>query len=319
MADGAELYAHDPVTLVPLLEAHLPYSLPIYGALKTNNWARMEDTTSIPSLPSGKADISDKQLYGSIWATFPPASIPPMDTTAGAETWAVLLHLPAPQTSQTRLYCSAERALTTTGPSSASATATSVQSLGRSGSGGGPRHRMWRKGQDTTNGLIRTIKECSPVVVKFGAINSLWTEEISAFLGKPGGDIYEIWLAPEGEDVKLKSVDKTGLVVDGCTEEDCEMVSVCYSHLPLRLRLSYHEMVLIIDLLDPCNQGRPSILHPTAKSHHGTTSKRREGSILDHDPRSGRPGSSLHSPRIQTAGTGKMGHCGEPATRRREG
>lgn len=81
------LHLHpDPLrTLVPLLKAQLPNSLPALGAI-----------TYQSSLHSSFA----------AWATFPPSS---SASSQPPELWVVLVPLQPPSTRQARLYCSHER------------------------------------------------------------------------------------------------------------------------------------------------------------------------------------------------------------------
>jgi hypothetical protein len=84
------LHKHDPLSLVTLLEGHLPYSLPVYGTILAN----------IPE-PGISPDEYGNTHPLSAWATFPPGS-------PSLEPWVIIAPLGTPLEDQIRLYCSAE-------------------------------------------------------------------------------------------------------------------------------------------------------------------------------------------------------------------
>ncbi|RSH83945.1 hypothetical protein EHS25_005189 [Saitozyma podzolica] len=84
------LHKHDALSLVTLLEGHLPYSLPVYGTILAN----------IPE-PGISPDEYGNTHPLSAWATFPPGS-------PSLEPWVIIVPLGTPLEDQIRLYCSAE-------------------------------------------------------------------------------------------------------------------------------------------------------------------------------------------------------------------
>jgi hypothetical protein len=216
--EPAQLYPHAPATLLPLLERHLPYALPVYGPIKTNTCQPVELDPDV-SLPQSVGRIDQEDLKSVVWATFPvdKAHDPP-------EVWAVIVHLPDPQSTQTRFYCSTERTLL-----SRSGGKNGISAKGLEG-----RDRLdeqdvavWRAGQDLVNGAISTIVRASPWIRKIGALNVLWNAEVLAMLGAPVNEVYDIWLAPDIESDESEGdegIDKDGLTLDQCTVEDCEIV-----------------------------------------------------------------------------------------------
>ena len=56
-----ELYPHYPPSLLPLLSTHLPHSLPLYGAIKTNVWPE-RDLPAGTSLPRDKDTLDEETI-----------------------------------------------------------------------------------------------------------------------------------------------------------------------------------------------------------------------------------------------------------------
>jgi len=255
-----ELYPHHPPTLLPLLALHLPHSLPLFGTIKTNSWSRPQK--AIPpaiSLPTHRALIDEDQLTSVVWATFPPG-------TSAPEVWAAIVHLPAPQRGQTSHYCSMQSSLLSLpvdrsvahpskleSASTSAITGTSAEQGGKAirAKEGDDRYRTWRQAQDVMNALVLIIRECSPGVRLFGAMNALWTEECIKVLGSSANGTYNIWIAPlqalgGGETVQ------EGLEVGTASEEDCVLVCL----------VSFRSS----SLLASSRPSRPSSLLPLAAS-----------------------------------------------------
>jgi hypothetical protein len=104
------LHKHDPLSLVALLETHLPYSLPVYGTILAN----------LPE-PGISPEGDGKTHPLTAWATFPPGD-------HHSEPWVIIVPLGAPLEDQIRLYCSAETACPDTSSSDCSSGLDAVKS-----------------------------------------------------------------------------------------------------------------------------------------------------------------------------------------------
>lgn len=199
------LYPHQPKTLLPLLENHLPYAASLYGTIKTNRWPR-GTTSSDVSLPHARTKLDQEAITSVVWATFPASKL---DTPP--EIWGAVIHLPSPQRRQTRSYCSVERALVPKGKELTEE----------------EKHKVWRKGQDLVNGMVKTIIRCSPVIEVLGSVSTLWAEEIWQYVRTDRRPIYDSWFAPlsASSTSAVKPIKKDGLIVDQARIEDCPMVS----------------------------------------------------------------------------------------------
>jgi hypothetical protein len=177
-------------------------------------------------------DVPDSLIYGAVWATFPASQMsnPP-------DIWVMFIHLPKPQTNQTRLYCSLDRELLVAPdpPTTSNSTTTRVQK-GTS---------RWRAGQELMLGVVKTVVETFPSGEKYIPLNALWVDGVVDWLkdnemATMVHDAYDVWLAPEGGGSETEGgagsavgggvVDKKGLEVGGCRRDDCDVVS--YPRLP---------------------------------------------------------------------------------------
>ena len=100
-------------------------------------------------------------------------------------------------------------------------------------------HKVWRQGQDLVNASIKVLLGYDATVRKIGALNLIWNEEVLEMLDKEVHEVYDIWIAPltpspqdqvgrrgtERTGEESNGIDKTGLMVDECFIEDCEIVS----------------------------------------------------------------------------------------------
>jgi hypothetical protein len=91
---GVRLYAHEPSTLIPLLQHHQPRSLPVLSSIFEN--------LSIPQQSDGSGTGCDV-----VWATFPPDHLP-----SSEELWAVVIRMQEFERIHLRFYCSAESTTT---------------------------------------------------------------------------------------------------------------------------------------------------------------------------------------------------------------
>lgn len=206
------LYAHEPWSLLPLLEQHLPLSLPLYGTIK-----------------SGPRDTSPEHVTSVAWATFPPDQLDDIvrggsSSRHGTSTpvWTIIKHLPEPMTRQTRLFCSAESALTNIGRSE-SEPQPHPATLSRDDE----RYKLWLEGQQNVQMVISQLIKKSSEAEMVGGLNTLWTEGARAMLGTKGLGTCDTYLAPKESHVRDESMaaDMQGLVLTLGREEDCELVS----------------------------------------------------------------------------------------------
>jgi hypothetical protein len=87
------LFAHEPSTLIPLLQHHQPRSLPVLSSIFEN--------LSIPQQSDGSGTGCDV-----VWATFPHDRLPSNDDE---DIWAVVIRMQEFERIHLRFYCSAER------------------------------------------------------------------------------------------------------------------------------------------------------------------------------------------------------------------
>jgi hypothetical protein len=207
------LYAHEPWSLLPLLEQHLPLSLPLYGTIK-----------------SGPRDTSPDHVTSVAWATFPPDQLDDLVTRGSSgehgilstPVWTIIMHLPEPMTRQTRLFCSAESVLTNVG-SSESEPQPHPATLSRDDE----RYKLWLVGQQNVQTVISQLIEKSSEAEMVGGLNTLWTEGARAMLGTKGLGTCDTYLAPKESRVgdESEGADMQGLALTLGREEDCILVS----------------------------------------------------------------------------------------------
>ena len=183
-----QLYEHEPESLLPLLQSHLPYSLPVYGSIVSNPSS---------SLASGHqreiaSDEGNNQVHYAI-TTFPSSALPyPPDP------YVILNHLPSPMPWQVRLFCSAESDPNLTGTAKLEA----------------------------TNLVIETVKEHlkSPQETRMiGALSTVWSDQLRKMLGTRNNEICDVWLASEDNEMTVDGA-REGLIVDIGRLQDCELV-----------------------------------------------------------------------------------------------
>lgn len=214
-AAAVELYRHDPKTLLPLLEKHLPLSLPVYATIKINPWenANTEGTgTLIRSSTSESNDAQDAtSIVNYAWATFPPSELNDLP-----EIWTIIIHLPPPGAHQTRMYCSSETYL------HQSCLIDHPSQLSEDDSN----YKLWSQSQVQVNGAIKLLTESSPGVTKLGAVHTFWTKGVAYTIGVKENVICDAYLAPIGFlDTPEGAIKKEGLIIDKGKRSDCEMVS----------------------------------------------------------------------------------------------
>ena len=253
-----ELYPHDPLTLLPLLESHLPYSLPVYGLIKSS----FVSSRTVPDndITPTTTDVSSNPpsyISSVAWLTFPPSSLP-----IPPEVWTVIIHLPYPMSRQTRLFNSLEPLLTVLPSSTASSSTIPSDSSSHSPISSThpstlpstqPQFQQWKLGQNQVSNVIRKMTQKNAVMQIVGALSVLWAESVRLEFGTEAHKICDNWMAPDlshsekhdvqsgqeshdgkdGQDGKDGSsriqgarVSKDGLAVDVGRREDCEMVSL---------------------------------------------------------------------------------------------
>jgi hypothetical protein len=190
MADNVELYEQDPHLLLPLLEKHLPLSLPVYGTIVANippacgvniGWS----TPPIPPVHPLKA-----------YATFPEA--PSGETERSS--WVIIIPMPLPQSDQIRLFSSAETAQPQPLPSSAGYAAALTQ----------------------INAALKSYIDIYPAVNVVGALNSLWVPGVESVLGGEPRGRCNVFLPEDTTSQAEEGIE--GYEVDVGREREAEMV-----------------------------------------------------------------------------------------------
>jgi len=90
---AVQLYPHDPSTLLPLLKAHLPNSLPVYGTILSNPSPPSPSTS--PGTLEPLTTVETSSYLHSAWYSFPPTTL-----HNSPEPFVVPIHLPPPMSHQ---------------------------------------------------------------------------------------------------------------------------------------------------------------------------------------------------------------------------
>ena len=247
---SVQLYPHDPGTLLPLLRAHLPNSLPVYGCILSNH----SSSPTSPSSPRGTLEpLSKLETHSHLrhaYATFPPSALPP-PSPAHRTPFVVLIHLPPPAAQQIRLFCSAETRPGVTDAEREDAAALVTGAVGAHLAGeGGAETRM------------------------IGGMAEAWCERVRRTCGTRERDTCDVWLAPdplegEGDAAPALTVGADdGLAVDVGRRHDIELARPALSLLP-RIRV-YGRLTNRgwLDSEDTRCPRRVGVLHLPTPTHH---------------------------------------------------
>jgi len=217
------LYAHKPLTLVPLLKSHLPRALPVLSTILETASSSSPSASSSTSKPSASR-------YDVVWATFPPDYFPGRENDPdhsrshdGPEgIWAVVVRMQEGDSIHLRFYCSAEITPSTIGDINTE-NETEIE----------------QKIQD----FVKAVTECIVGIygqeVTLGAISSRWNQvmrgvvdarelvECSVFLAPTGCRLREGYLDEGGikGDTDEGMLADMGLKLDRARDGDIDMVS----------------------------------------------------------------------------------------------
>lgn len=243
-----ELYAHEPKSLLPLLNKYLPRSLPVIATIRENLSAPSSSTSTSGSI-SGRSH--DEPVY----ATFLPGEIPDPDadfdgddtrTGTGDQNqrmWGVVVRTHDSASPQLRLFCSAESKSGSeiSTPCSVDTTHTN-NGVGESGddrnvsrtNGGGKVGGKWSEEriQEFVTSLTEAVVRIWGKEIVLGSVDSRWNKRVREVVDSEEYVECTVFLAPayvpdERMDRELEErVGALGLEFDEAHDGDMDVVSL---------------------------------------------------------------------------------------------
>jgi hypothetical protein len=264
-----KLYTHDPRSLLPLLKAHLPYTIPIIGTITSNP---VPLTPGVDSSAPNDPSTLEEEGY-TLYATFSKDDIPSRNDkdTRRDEHWVIITAHFEPNASQSRLFCSAETSSQKMSPPpnehDHSERISNEDGVTEKEEEGQAERKVQELVRSTVWSLRSLLRSQGRDLTLVGGVNVRWCQSVKA-LGKGiGGEgLCDIWIAPaspapenpgrEGE-MKIevegggevnggkvgKGKGREGLMVDTPTVEDAKLVSLHTSSPLLLIVWLFHSLL----------------------------------------------------------------------------